>query len=145
VRRAPLLLLAVLVAVAWALPIGPPVGQGPLHTVPANANVQGLDGARERVSGLQGELAAATAAYERTWAQVEAARVELERLEDRATALERRAADTEAKLAGRARAIRPRWRPSSSARRRPWSPSRPSRRGSGRSPAGAAGASTPAR
>jgi peptidoglycan LD-endopeptidase LytH len=105
VRRASLLLVAVLVAVVWALPVGPPVGQGPLHTVPANANVGGLDGARERVSGLQGELAAATAAYERTWARVEAARVELERLEGRATALEREVAETEAKLAGRARAI----------------------------------------
>jgi peptidoglycan LD-endopeptidase LytH len=105
VRRASLLLFAVLVAIAWALPIGLPVGRGPLHTGPANANVGGLDGARERVSGLQGELAAATAAYERTWARIEAARVELARLEDRATALEREAAATEAKLAGRARAI----------------------------------------
>lgn len=104
-RRASLLLLVVLVAVGWALPIGPPAGRGPLHTVEADANVRGLDDARERVSGLQDELAAATAAYERTWARVEAARVELERLEDSAAGLESQAVELEAKLAGRARTI----------------------------------------
>jgi len=105
VRRASLLVLAALLAVGLALPVGPPVDPGPLSAVAADANVQGLDTARERVSGLEGELAAATAAYERTWARVEAAQSEVERLEDSAGALERRAADLEVGLAERARGV----------------------------------------
>ncbi|MFO7779982.1 MAG: peptidoglycan DD-metalloendopeptidase family protein [Nitriliruptoraceae bacterium] len=104
-RRASLPAFAVFVAVGLVLLVGPPPGQGPLDPAAAHANVEGLDSARERVSGLQGELGLATAAYERTWARVEAARVELDRLEDSAAALERQVADTEARLADRARGI----------------------------------------
>ena len=104
-RRAPLLLLAVLLAVGLALPVGAPADRGPLATVVANASVEGLDDARDRVVGLRGELAGATAAYERTWARVEAARVELDRLEDSAAELERHVADLEVGLAERARGV----------------------------------------
>ncbi len=104
-RRASLLSLALLLLASLALPVVGRSGQGPLQPIVAEANVEGLDSARERVSGLQGELGAATAAYERTWAQVETARVELDRLSDSAAALERRVADTEVRLAARARGI----------------------------------------
>ena len=104
-RRVWLLLLALLLAAGLALPAVTPVGRGPLAPVAADASVQGLDRARERVTGLEGELAAATAAYERTWAGIEAARVELSRLEDLAASLERDAADTEVKLEERARSV----------------------------------------
>ncbi|MFO7960836.1 MAG: peptidoglycan DD-metalloendopeptidase family protein [Nitriliruptoraceae bacterium] len=104
-RRASLLFLALLLAVGLALPVGRAPAAGPLQPVAAHANVEGLDSARERVSGLRGELGVATAAYERTWARVEAARVELDRLEDSAAALESQVADTEVRLAERARGI----------------------------------------
>lgn len=105
-RRVWLLLLALLLAAAFALPAVTPMGGGgPLATGAAEASVQGLDRARDRVAGLEGELAAATAAYERTWARVETARAELARLEDLATALERDAAEAELRLAERARSV----------------------------------------
>ena len=71
----------------------------------APAAAQDLDGARDRVSGLEDQLAQVTARYERTWAQVELAREELDRLEARAVALEEEAAATEEGLAVRARAV----------------------------------------
>lgn len=104
-RRASSLLLAVLVTVGVGLSVGPPGAPGSFAAAPADASVRGLEDARERVTGLRGELAEATAAYERTWAQVEAARVELARLEDTAATLERQVADTEARLADRARTV----------------------------------------
>ena len=102
-RRAPLLLLAVTVAIALVLPVG--AGLPGVLSPGADATARGLDGARDRVSGLQSELATATARYEDTWARVELAEVELERLEVAATALERQVADTELQLAGRARSV----------------------------------------
>jgi hypothetical protein len=52
-----------------------------LLVVPLAAGAQDLDAARDRVTGLQDELATATARYEEVWARVETARVELEGLE----------------------------------------------------------------
>ncbi len=110
-RALPLLAVTLVVALGLSLPTGltgpegsgvPLAGLGPS---PASANVQGLEGARERVAGLRGDLAAATAAYERTWAEVEAAKVELERLEISAVELETEAAATEERLADRARSV----------------------------------------
>lgn len=71
--------------------------------VPASARE--LDGARERVSGLEDELAELTARYESTWAQVELAREELAHLDERATELEEEAARIERGLVERARAV----------------------------------------
>lgn len=104
-HRAPLLLATTSLVAALALsPVGGlPVGG--LTPTPASADVEGLDDARENVSGLQGDLAAATAAYERTWAEVEEARVELGRLQDSAAALEDQAAAAERQLAERARTV----------------------------------------
>jgi peptidoglycan LD-endopeptidase LytH len=106
VRRAlPFLAVILVVALALGLPIGGSSPLAGLAPTPASANVQGLEGARERVAGLRGDLAAATAAYERTWAEVEAARVELERLEASAVELEAEAAAIEVLLAERARSV----------------------------------------
>ena len=76
----------------------------PGHLI-APVAAQDLDGARDRVSGLEDQLAQVTARYERTWAQVELAREELDRLEAQAVALEEEAAATEEGLADRARAV----------------------------------------
>jgi murein DD-endopeptidase MepM/ murein hydrolase activator NlpD len=97
-RRSFLLATSFLAAVAIAWPVV--VGFG---AIPADA--QGLDDAQERVVGLEDDLTEATARYEETWAQVELARDELERLESRAEALEEEAAETEEQLAARARGI----------------------------------------
>ncbi|GEM_PF-671983 len=106
VRRAlPFLAATLVVGLALALPVGGSLPLAGLAPTPASANVQGLEGARERVAGLQGDLAAATAAYEQTWAEVEAVRVELEGLETRAVELEAEAATTEVRLADRARSV----------------------------------------
>jgi peptidoglycan LD-endopeptidase LytH len=74
-----------------------------LLSVPFTAGAQDLDTARDRVSGLQDELAEATARYEQVWAQVETAKVELDELEEQEAALEARAAELEERLADRAR------------------------------------------
>jgi len=97
-RRALSLIAAFSVTAAIVWPVA--VGSG---TIPAAA--QGLDDARERVTGLEDDLSEATARYEETWAQVEVARVELERLESLAGELEAEAAETEEQLAVRARGI----------------------------------------
>ena len=104
-RALPFLAATLVVALALGLPVGDSSPLAGLAPTPAGANVQGLEGARERVAGLRGDLAAATAAYERTWAEVEAARVELERLETSAVELEAEAAATEVRLAERARSV----------------------------------------
>ena len=72
--------------------------------VPATA-APDLDDARDRRGGLEDELAELTARYEATWAEVELAREELERLAAEAVALEEEAAATEEGLAERARAV----------------------------------------
>lgn len=92
---------AVLLLVGALLLIAPPA---PGHLL-TSATAQNLDGARERVAGIEGELAEVTASYERTWAEVELAREELERLESRAGELEAEAARTEQQLADRARTV----------------------------------------
>jgi peptidoglycan LD-endopeptidase LytH len=74
-----------------------------LLVVPFAAGAQDLDDARDRVAGVESELADATARYERVWAQVEAAAVELEELELQEGALEARAAELEQRLGDRAR------------------------------------------
>ena len=104
-RALPLLTATLTVAVALALPLGGSLPLLGLASTPASANVQDLEGARERVAGLRGDLAAATAAYEQTWAEVEAARVELDRLEASAVELEAEASATEVRLADRARSV----------------------------------------
>ncbi len=103
-RRA-LPFLAAILAVALIVPVGGSSLLAGLAPAPASANVQRLDDARDRVAGLRGEMAAATAAYERTWAEVEAARVELDRLEARAGELETEVAETEIQLGERARSV----------------------------------------
>ncbi len=97
-RRAFSLIAAFTATAAIAWPVA--VGFGP-----APAVAQGLDQARERVTGLEDDLTEATARYEETWAQVELARDELARLEARAEDLEAEAAETEEELAVRARGI----------------------------------------
>jgi peptidoglycan LD-endopeptidase LytH len=74
-----------------------------LLVVPLAAGAQDLDEAKDRVSGLQDELAQATARYEEVWAQVEAAKVELDELEQQEIELEARAAELEERLSDRAR------------------------------------------
>jgi peptidoglycan LD-endopeptidase LytH len=74
-----------------------------LLVIPFAAGAQDLDRARDRVAGLKGELAEATDRYERVWAQVEAAKVELEELEQREVELEARAIELEERLSDRAR------------------------------------------
>jgi peptidoglycan LD-endopeptidase LytH len=74
-----------------------------LLVVPLTAGAQDLDEAKERVSGLQDELARATARYEEVWAQVEAAKAELDELEQQELELEARAAELEERLSDRAR------------------------------------------
>jgi peptidoglycan LD-endopeptidase LytH len=74
-----------------------------LLVVPLAAGAQDLDAARDRVTGLQDELATATARYEEVWAQVETAKVEFEGLEHQEAELEVRAAELEDRLADRAR------------------------------------------
>ena len=69
------------------------------------ANAQDLDGARDRVSSIEDQLAQVTERYERTWARVELAREELTRLESQATALEEEVSGTADGLAERARAV----------------------------------------
>ncbi|MEX2549594.1 MAG: peptidoglycan DD-metalloendopeptidase family protein [Nitriliruptoraceae bacterium] len=96
-RTVPLAAVVLVMAV-----IGWPLASG-LAVLPADA--QDLDGARERVAGLEGDLTEATARYEETWAQVELARDELERLEMRAEGLEEEASEAEEQLAVRARGV----------------------------------------
>jgi murein DD-endopeptidase MepM/ murein hydrolase activator NlpD len=74
-----------------------------LLLLPLAAGAQDLDDARAEAEAVQDELAEATARYERTWAQVEAAKVELEELEAQQAELERRAEELEDRLAARAR------------------------------------------
>jgi peptidoglycan LD-endopeptidase LytH len=74
-----------------------------LLVIPFAAGAQDLDRARDRVTGLKGELAEATDRYEQVWAQVEAAKVELEELEQREVELEARAIELEERLSDRAR------------------------------------------
>jgi peptidoglycan LD-endopeptidase LytH len=74
-----------------------------LLVIPFAAGAQDLDRARDRVAGLKGELAEATDRYEQVWAQVEAAKVELEELEQREVELEARAIELEERLSDRAR------------------------------------------
>jgi peptidoglycan LD-endopeptidase LytH len=74
-----------------------------LLVVPFAAGAQDLDRARDRVSGLKDELATATARYEEVWAQVEAAKVELEDLEQQEAELAVRAVELEERLGDRAR------------------------------------------
>jgi peptidoglycan LD-endopeptidase LytH len=74
-----------------------------LLVVPFAAGAQDLDQARDRVAGIRGELADATDRYEQVWAQVEAAKVELDELEHREVELEQRAAELEERLGDRAR------------------------------------------
>jgi peptidoglycan LD-endopeptidase LytH len=73
--------------------------------LPLAAWAQDLDGARERVAGLEGQLVDATERYEQTWAEVERVTAELDRLERRGQELEVQAAELESLLAERARAV----------------------------------------
>jgi peptidoglycan LD-endopeptidase LytH len=64
-----------------------------------------LDDAEERVAGLEAELERATAAYEETWATIEAGRAELDELEVRAVELEAEAAARLTAISDRARSV----------------------------------------
>lgn len=70
----------------------------------AQTNQQVKD-AENRVSQVQAELDAATAAYEDSWARVEAAKAELVDIEARAAFLEKEAAEVGAVLSDRARLV----------------------------------------
>jgi peptidoglycan LD-endopeptidase LytH len=74
-----------------------------LLVLPFAAGAQDLERARDRVTGLEGELAAATERYEQVWAEAESAEVELDDLEQREEALAARAAELERGLSNRAR------------------------------------------
>jgi peptidoglycan LD-endopeptidase LytH len=76
-----------------------------LVVVPVTAMAQDLSGARDRVSGLRGDLEDATVRYERTWAAVEQATVELAELDARADELDAEARELEAQLEERARQV----------------------------------------
>jgi peptidoglycan LD-endopeptidase LytH len=62
-----------------------------------------LDVADERVAHLEGELAVATDEYERTWAELEAARAEIAQLEQEAELLSEEAEEVGRRLGDRAR------------------------------------------
>ncbi len=87
-RRPEVLLLAVLLAV-----------------MPFAAGADELDDARQRAEGLEDRLQAATERYEQTWAAVEEAIAELDRLERREAELEREAAEIDDRLVERARQV----------------------------------------
>lgn len=76
-----------------------------VSVIPLTALAQDLDTARERVDGLESELADATERYEETWAAVATATEELQRLEDRENELEDDAVRLERQLADRARQV----------------------------------------
>ena len=86
--------LAVALAVSVVLaPAAPPV----------EAQIAGLQDARERAADLASDLDVAAAAYEELWAAVEQAAYELEELERRAVELEDDVRTIDARLADRAR------------------------------------------
>ena len=84
-------------ALAVSAVVAPPV------VTPAQAQVAGLQDARDRVAGLSTDLDIAAAAYEELWAAVEQATFELEELERRAAELEEQVAEFDRRLADRAR------------------------------------------
>lgn len=92
--RRPQLAVAV---VAVALVVG--------SVAPVSAQAPDVEGARRRAAELQASLDAATARYEKVWAEVEQAVVELEELEARATALAAEADALDEALAVRAREV----------------------------------------
>ncbi len=69
----------------------------------ADAQVAGLDAARNRAAGLQSDLDVAAARYEQVWAAVEEATYELEQLDALAIELTEEALELDARLAERAR------------------------------------------
>lgn len=91
--------LRLAVGVAGAMVVALPGVPGAAQTL------DDLDVAERRVEELEGELDAATAAYETTWARIEAAQVELEQLQRNVRDLERDANEARRLLANRARAI----------------------------------------
>lgn len=84
-------LLVIVAAVLSAAPLGAWAGE--------------LEEAEQRVERLESDLGEATEAYERTWAEIESVRTELEELDDRAAELEEEAEDLEARLGERARTV----------------------------------------
>lgn len=69
----------------------------------ADAQVAGLDAARNRAAGLQSDLDTAAARYEQVWAAVEEATFELAQLDALAVELTEQARELDARLAERAR------------------------------------------
>jgi murein DD-endopeptidase MepM/ murein hydrolase activator NlpD len=86
-------ILALALAIAVVMPVVPS----------AEAQVAGLEDARERAEGLASDLDVAAAAYEELWAAVEQATFELEELERRALELEDEVGAFDLRLAERAR------------------------------------------
>jgi len=96
VRSGVFLRVALAAAVAVSAVLTPPAA-------PAEAQVAGLQDARNRAADLASELDVAAAAYEELWAAVEQATFELEELERRAQELEVEVRAVDARLADRAR------------------------------------------
>ena len=71
----------------------------------ADAQVAGLDAARNRAAGLKSDLDVAAARYEQVWAAVEEATYELEQLDALADELTEQARELDARLAERAREL----------------------------------------
>jgi len=92
----------VILRVALALALADTAVLVPLDP-PAEAQIAGLQDARERAEDLASALDVAAAAYEELWAAVEAATFELEELERRAVELEADVIAIDARLADRAR------------------------------------------
>jgi len=100
-----LLRRSVSLAVVVALVAGLSIAAAASRPQSAQAQAPDVEGARRNAAQLQEELDAATERYERVWAQVEEAIVELEELEERAIELAAQAETLDAGLAVRARDI----------------------------------------
>ena len=95
-RSSVVLRVTLAVAMAVAVVVAPPAPA-------AEAQVAGLQDARDRAAGLANELDIAAAAYEELWAAVEEAASELEELERQKVQLEEEVRVIDARLADRAR------------------------------------------
>ena len=96
VRSGVVLRASLAVALAVSVVLAP-------SAAPVEAQIAGLQDARERAADLASDLDVAAAAYEELWAAVEQAAYELEELERRAVELEDDVRTIDARLADRAR------------------------------------------
>jgi len=100
-RRSTRLRVAIAASLVAALALA---GVVPLQPA-ADAQVAGLQDARNRAAGLQSDLDVAAARYEEIWAAVERVTFELEELERAAEELALQSADLDRRLAERARDV----------------------------------------